>query len=254
MIIDMVYDDYGQYECDESQPAYQEFVRFIKEKAIKVEQGENPYHEKEFDPENPEHLEYEYLMEQVDKGRVQLKMMGNGCWYYPIVNKFPIHKRVFDECLQSPLDDFRGQITVENCCDRMKDVGQSQYDMVGILKKVLQEQVEDGKLTQEEYDEKMEDVGIRESEIQISGSMMGTNEYFYGQYNLTVAYKELGEELFWSSLGEVYMLYLWSMNLNKMITPVMSAGQEFGFEEKISFYDGVSKIANEIKTEWEEDY
>lgn len=247
--IDMVYDDYGQYDCDENQPAYQEFLRFIKERAVYVPQGGNQFHEKEFNPENPEHLEYEYLMEQIDKHRVRIKTMGNGCWHELPVSKFPIHKRVFDEYLQSPLDDiFDNKITVDNCCDMHKTAAIEHDFSTPHLREIVTEQFENGEIDQETYDEKMSKLVDR---VLVSGSAINSNVYFYGQYNLTEAYSELGEEQFWSLFSQVYMLHLWSMNLNKMITPVMSGGQEYGFEEKIGFYDGVSKIANEIKSEWE---
>ena len=101
------YYDYGQYEIDWTKPSnkymLEQYLDFLKEKAVYIEQGENQYHDPAFNPvdlkvDGTNYQEiWEYIHEVIWEGRLFLcKQNYRGGYLYTKVEYFVAHKANMD--------------------------------------------------------------------------------------------------------------------------------------------------------------
>lgn len=101
------YYDYGQYEIDWTKPSnkymLEQYLDFLKEKAVYIEQGENQYHDPAFNPvdlkvDGTNYQEiWEYIHEVIWEGRLFLcKQNYQGGYLYTKVEYFVAHKENMD--------------------------------------------------------------------------------------------------------------------------------------------------------------
>jgi hypothetical protein len=213
--IDMKYDDYGRYEFDTQQPAWRDFVRFLRNQAMHIPEGED---EQEFDPENPDHFDPEYLFDAMCDGGIRLKKRvpcdPDCIKVYP----FPIHRDVFNDVCMAPGRDV---------CNKPISVDTF---MKGIL-------------------EKTEICSLSKDSL---GSLCSVflprhTERLYGGYAPWESYLEC-EELA-RCCAELEMLYHCCQVNRIMFVPTMSAGQSFHYKENAAFHSGCAKIARKLQKE-----
>lgn len=249
--IDAKYYDYGRYKFDTSQPAWQEFLVFLKERGVAVPKGENPYHDLPFDPKDEKHLDPDYLIDLMYHKRLKIKnYRGDKVIVYP----WPVHKRVFDEVCLAPYTSWRGnRVTVESTIDdfhgRMNETSKRMRDTIkdGFLLAL-----KSGEISKKEFDER-----IRESDAW-AGKHLTTEidtmirEYFYGAYWIPGPVERLGLDVVVRMASEVNMMFHVLHENRIMVTPGMSAGQDYGFAESAKFHERLSKIAASIHRKCEE--
>ena len=101
------YYDYGQYEIDWTKPSnkymLENYLDFLKENAVYIEQGENPYHDPPFNPVDLKvdgtnyQTIWEYIHDVIWEGRLFLRKHNyQGGYLYTKVEYFVAHKANMD--------------------------------------------------------------------------------------------------------------------------------------------------------------
>jgi hypothetical protein len=246
----MVYDDYGRYEFDVEQPAWKEFVRFIKENAYHTPAGENPYHELEFDPTNDAHFEPDYIFDIMYHQRLKLKRCCNPDDNI-IVYPFPIHKRVYDEVCLAPRQSWRGDVNVDAVVARIKNGYMEQLrQLIEIQEATYNEQLAKGELTEEQHKMKMLFIECKKMDM-ISRETLGCREFFYGVYSFYNAVDTLSTDDIIRGIAELTLVFDTMYTNNIMLNPIMSAGQDLDFEENAKFHTKCAEIATSVQRAWD---
>lgn len=250
--IDMIYYDYGYYEFDESQPQWQEFVRFIKENAIFIPQGDNEYHEREFDPENEDHLKKDYLFDLMYHNRVKVMYKWLGEERRLTVHPFPIHKKVFDEVCLAPRQGWRGLVSVDTIVDEITEgYKKNNKEHCEVILDMYKEQLEKGEITQDQYDAKAISLDIM---FGLSREILQCREFMYQNYSINKASKIHGVDALIRWSAEAGMLFSALLDNRIMVTPIMSAGQDGAWKDAAKFHQNIARIAMEIHHELDLDY
>ena len=256
--VDMTYDDYGRYEFDENQPAWKEFVRFVQENSIYVEEGKNPQHEKEFDPKNPDHLKPDYLFDMMYHNRVIVKVSmksWGGRKEQMTIHPYPIHKRVFDNICLKPFKGIYNGIIYD--ANSINDETRERVEYMKITRyerfvNIYQTKVVSGEMTQEKADEIINNIRLDFGNY--TPFSVGTYESFYHNYSFVDFIKKYGHDEFWSQIGQICMMNHTLHNNRIMVQPQMSSGQEYCYEENIDFHQECVNILTELKRVCDEDY
>ena len=251
--VNMTYDDYGRYEFDETQPEYKDFLRLIEEQGVYVPEGENRFHEKEFDPKNPEHLKSDYLFDLMYHNRVKFK--GLFSQKELVVHPYPIHRHIFEQVCMTPFDHWRlgDNIGRDNICDHLKrNVDERQNDFREIVKELSSVSLDKGEITQELFDVRVEH--FRDRYCRVDSSSLELDEFFYRTYDVNPFIEENGLDRFWERVAELHLLRNTLDENRIMVVPTMSAGQEWGFEDSIKFHKGCMDVALNLKRSWDEEY
>jgi hypothetical protein len=221
--IDMVYDDYGRYEFDVQQPAWQDFVGFLRKQAMHVPVGNNECHEQEFNPENPDHFDPEYLFDAMYDGRVGLKPFRKWLPDDPEcikVHPFPIHRDVFrDVCMAPGTDIFNKTVSVDSF--------------------------------QEEIEKRLDARILIPGFFEFADYLPYHTERLYGGYGLDCSFELFGRESLMRQCAELEMLFHCCLVNRIMFVPTMSAGQHFHYEENVAFHAGCAKIAKKLQRKLE---
>jgi hypothetical protein len=217
--IDATYYDYGQYDIDIEQPNWKEFVKFIRENAVCIEQGENRYHEKAFDPGNSEHMKQEYLLENLTKGRVLIKCSCTGKDLQ--VSHYPIHKDVYDEILMADVSTWNGESS------RVFFERQAAKQLCSELDPMTRA-------------------------LFITGDMIYGGKSFHPGYKFSSYDNKYGADALMGNIIDVSMMILWLEEVRKQVVPSMYAGQDPHYEEVIEFHAKCADIATRLKEKMEE--
>ncbi|KFZ27709.1 MAG: hypothetical protein KQ78_00019 [Candidatus Izimaplasma bacterium HR2] len=257
--VDMTYDDYGRYEFDENQPAWKEFVCFIQKNSMYVEEGENPYHEKEFNPKNSDHLKPDYLFDMMYHNRVIVKVSkksGGGCKEQMTIHPYPIHKRVFDDICLKPFNGYNGVVYDANSInDEIReriDINDKIRERIERIVDIHQTKVVSGEMSQEKADEIINSIQLDFDRY--NPFSVGIYESFYHNYSFVNFIKKYGLDEFWLQIGQICMMNHILYNNRIMVQPQMSSGQEYCYEKNIDFHQECVNIITEIKHVYDENY
>jgi hypothetical protein len=243
--IDAKYYDYGQYKFDELQPAWQEFLAFIKEKGTVTPKGENPYHDLPFDPKNEKHLEPNYLFDLMYHMRVKIKnYRGKEVVVYP----WPVHKRVYDEVCLAPYTSWRGtRVTVKSTTKDFRDrMMETSKRVIASRKEELSAELKAGNINKKEFKERLRESSAWAERHSTTEIDMLLREYFYGAYWLPGPVERLGLDMVIWMAAEVNMMFHTLQENRIMVAPGMSAGQDYGFAESAKFHKRLAVIADSI--------
>lgn len=256
--LDATYDDYNRYEVDDDQEAAQLLMSYIKNYGIKLEQGENQYHDIAVDPKNFDYVND--LFDPIHEGR--LRVGGILRDEVPVFH-VAIHQDAWDQIMGMKMQQWNGAVNLtdiyESIFEKYSDSKAKIDDKSDMLEGVLDNMEEELKGKGTEEDEiltKIKDMkrmlltGMGEGIFKEGYNGVVQKSHPEPEYNSKEDMRLIEKHIM--DHAQMQLLSIVLNEINFMWHNIMTSGQDVEHENQRQFHERMIDAIDGVAEKWHE--